>query len=117
MEIPKQTVTDIANTFFIGGTTCDVTLLSMRPPMERSAQTVEILNRLLHVCHIYDLGTLTALESGGGSDSCYTQIAGIPSICGLGASGGFQHTAKEYLNKASIPLRAKILAGFLADPE
>ena len=117
MEIAKQTVADIANTSFIGGTTCDVTLLSMRPPMERSAQTIEILNRLLHVCHKYDLGTLTALESGGGSDSCYTQIAGIPSICGLGASGGFQHTPKEYLNKASIPLRAKILAGFLTDPE
>lgn len=117
METAKKTVEDVANTSFISGTSCDVTLLSMRPPMERSVQTVNILNRLIHVCHKYDLGTLTAMESGGGSDSCYTQMAGIPSICGMGASGGFQHTPKEFLNKASIPLRAKILAGFLADPE
>lgn len=113
MEIAKQEMENVANTSFISGTACQLTLLSVRPPMEKSTQTIEVLNRLLDVCHKYNLGTLTPLESGGGSDSCYTQIAGIPSICGMGASGGFQHTPKEFLYKNSIPLRAKILSGFL----
>ena len=113
MEIAKQEMENVANTSFISGTTCQLTLLSVRPPMEKSDQTIKILNRLLDVCHKYDLGTLTPMESGGGSDSCYTQIAGIPSICGMGASGGFQHTPKEFLCKDSVPLRAKILSGFL----
>ena len=112
MERAMKTVEQIAQTSYISGTSCDAVLLSARSPMEKRTETEELLKKLLCVCEKYHLGTLTPMESGGGSDSCYTQAAGITSICGMGASGGFQHTPKEYLNKASIPLRAKILAGF-----
>ena len=112
MERAMKTVEQIAQTSYISGTSCDAVLLSARSPMEKRTETEELLKKLLCVCEKYHLGTLTPLESGGASDSCYTQAAGITSICGMGASGGFQHTTKEYLNKASIPLRAKILAGF-----
>ena len=115
MEIATREVETVANTAFVPGTSCQVTLLSKRPPMEHSEKTMQILERLLKVCHKYDLGTLTPFESGGGSDSCYTQMAGVPSICGMGASGGRQHTPHEFLNPASIPLRAKILAGFVQE--
>lgn len=115
MDAAQEEIEKIAATDFISGTSCKVTLLSKRPPMEHSEKTMQILEKLLKVCHKYDLGTLTAFESGGGSDSCYTQMAGIPSICGMGASGGRQHTPDEFLNPASIPLRAKILAGFLQE--
>jgi glutamate carboxypeptidase len=115
MHTATREVETVANTAFIPGTSCEVTLLSKRPPMEHSEKTMQILERLLKVCHKYDLGTLTPFESGGGSDSCYTQMAGVPSICGMGASGGRQHTPHEFLNPASIPLRAKILAGFLQE--
>ena len=112
MESAMKTVEQIAQTSYISGTSCDAVLLSARAPMEKRTETEELLKKLLCVCEKYHLGTLTPLESGGASDSCYTQAAGITTICGMGASGGFQHTPKEYLNKASIPLRAKILAGF-----
>ena len=115
MHTATREVETVANTAFVPGTSCEVTLLSKRPPMEHSEKTMQILERLLKVCHKYDLGTLTPCESGGGSDSCYTQMAGIPSICGMGASGGRQHTPHEFLNPASIPLRAKILAGFVQE--
>ena len=91
-------------------TTADIKGIGMVLPTGGIRQ---ILEKLLKVCHKYDLGTLTAFESGGGSDSCYTQAAGVTSICGMGASGKFQHTPNEYLDKASIPLRAKILAAYL----
>ena len=115
METAMETVEEIAQTAYVPGTSCEVTRLSTRPPMEKQPQTLELLNKLLDVCHKYELGTLTPLEAGGGSDSCYTQAAGIPSICGMGASGGLQHTPNEFLNTESIPLRAKILAGFLME--
>lgn len=117
MEQAKQEVEAVAQTAFLPGTTCEVHLLSTRPPMEKTPQTMALLQSLLDVCHKYGLGTLTPVESGGGSDSCYTQAAGIPSICGMGASGGLQHTPNEFLNIPSIPLRAKILAGFLLDAD
>ena len=113
METAMQELEAVARTAFVPGTTCTVNLLSTRPPMEKTPQTLELLNGLLDVCHKYGLGSLTPIESGGGSDSCYTQAAGIPSICGMGGSGGLQHTTNEFLNPDAIPLRAKILAGFL----
>ena len=113
MELVKETVEEIANTSYISGTSCEITLLNTRPPMEKREETLELLDKLLKTCEKYQLGTLTPLEAGGGSDSCYTQAAGVTSICGLGASGGKQHTPGEFLNVSSIPLRTKILTAFL----
>ncbi len=115
MEQTKQVMEEVAQTAFIPGTTCEVHLLGVRPPMEKTPQTMALLQGLLDTCHKYGLGTLTAVDSGGGSDSCFTQMAGVPSICGVGASGGKQHSADEFLNTESIPLRAKILAAFLME--
>ena len=86
--------------------------MGVRPPMEKAPETMALLQGLTNACHKYGLGTLTPMVSGGGSDSCFTQLAGIPSICSMGASGGKQHSPAEYLNAESIPLRAKILAAY-----
>lgn len=114
VECAKRVVDEVAKTEFIPGTSCEVTLLGIRPPMERTPETMALLQGLLDTCHKYGLGTLTPVDSGGGSDSCFTQMAGIPSICSMGGSGGKQHTPDEFLNIESIPLRAKILAGYFA---
>ena len=102
-------------TSFLGDTTATVTRISKRPPMEPNPDTDALFQSLLAVCRKYDLGSLTPVESGGGSDSCYTQAAGIPSICGMGGCGAFCHTEREYILTASVPLRAKILTAFLTE--
>lgn len=107
----------VAENCFVEGTSTTVTLISKRPPMEKNPQTMALFNKLLSVCQRYDLGSLTPVESGGGSDSCYTQAHGIPSICGMGGCGEFCHTNKEYVLIKSIPLRTKILAAFLMNEE
>lgn len=117
VENAKNTVEKIASHAFIPGTHCEVTLLSTRPPMEKRPETLALFDKLLATCDKYQLGTLTPMEAGGGSDSCYTQAAGVTSICGMGASGGKQHTPNEFLNVASIPLRAKIITAFLVDEQ
>lgn len=111
----ENTLFQIAETSFIGNTLTTVVPISKRPPFEKNIETENLFNKLLEVCHKYDLGSLTPVESGGGSDSCYTQMAGVPSICGMGGCGEFCHTNKEYVLKESIPLRAKILTAFLTE--
>ena len=111
----ENTLLQIAETSFIGNTLTTVVPISKRPPFEKNIETENLFNKLLEVCHKYDLGSLTPVESGGGSDSCYTQMAGVPSICGMGGCGEFCHTNKEYVLKESIPLRAKILTAFLTE--
>ena len=115
MEEAAHTVAEIAEKSYLGGTTAAVTPISKRPPMEKNPETMALFDKLLAVCQKYGLGSLTPVESGGGSDSCYTQAAGIPSICGMGACGEFCHTSKEYALIDSISLRAKILTLFLLE--
>lgn len=115
LEEAETTVRQIVETSFIGGTSATVQRISKRPPMEKNPATMELFRKLLGVCREYGLGSLTPVESGGGSDSCYTQAAGIPSICGMGGCGEFCHTNKEYILTESVPLRAKILAAFLTE--
>ncbi len=113
----ERTLEEIVGTSFIGGTTATGTRISLRPPMEKDADTMALFDKLLAACKRHGLGSLTPIESGGGSDSCYTQAAGIPSICGMGGCGEFCHTNREYILTASVPLRAKILTAFLTDEE
>lgn len=115
IEQAKVDVETVAKTEFIPGTSCEAVMLGCRPPMEKRQETLDLLESLQNTCRKYGLGTLTPTESGGGSDSCYTQAAGITSLCGMGASGGKQHSPKEFLNMDSVPLRAKILAAFLRE--
>ena len=111
----ENTLLEIAKTSFIRDTSTIVVPISKRPPFEKNPATEKLFNKLLDVCHKYGLGNLTPVESGGGSDSCYTQMSGIPSICGMGGCGEFYHTNKEYILIESVPLRAKILAAFLVE--
>lgn len=111
----EETISNIVNTSFIEGTTASYSCISMRPPMEKMQKTEVLFSKLLSVCKKYGLGKLTPVESGGGSDSCYTQMIGVTSICGMGACGAFCHTDKEYVDIGSIALRAKIIAAFLVE--
>ncbi len=115
MEIAEKTLSKITETSFIGGTSATLVTIGKRPPMERNRATDVLFNKLLDVCGKYGFGTLTPVESGGGSDSCYTYKAGVASICGMGACGELCHTNKEYVLTESVPLRAKILAAFLGE--
>lgn len=115
MEEAEETVRKIVQTSFIGGTSATFSRISKRPPMEKNPATEALFQKLLAVCQKYDLGSLTPVASGGGSDSCYTQLAGIPSVCGMGGCGEFCHTSKEYILTQSVPLRAKILSAFLTE--
>lgn len=51
---------------------------------------------------------------GGGSDGNLTAALGLPTLDGLGAVGAGLHTADEYVEVASLPNRAALLAGLLA---
>ncbi len=117
IEPAIKVIEDIANTSFVEGTSCVATLLSCRPPMEKREETMVLFNKLKATAEKYGLGSLTAVSSGGGADGCYTQAAGVVTICGMGGCGGFCHTNKEYIEIKSIETRAKIISAFLLNQE
>ena len=117
MEKVARVVEKISRTSYVGETTATLTLVSTRPPMEKTPETMALFEKMRNVCQAYGLGDLTPVESGGGSDSCYTQAAGVTSLCGMGGCGRFCHTTNEYLHIPSVGNRAKIIALFLKDNE
>ena len=117
MDTADRRVREICAKSFLGGTDARVIRLGMRPPMEPSADTDALFARLAEIGREYALEELTPVASGGGSDSAYTQAAGVTSLCGLGGCGAFCHTSREYIEIPSVPRRAKLLAALLAKGE
>ena len=62
-----------------------------------------------------DLGKMGSIFLGGSSDACYFTIAGVPSICAMGVTGEFNHSAKEYALVESLYTRTKVLACAVLD--
>lgn len=115
MKIAKETVKTIAEKSFIGNTTSEITLSSARPPMEKNGKSMALFDKLNNISIKNGLGELTHVESGGGSDSAYTQMAGVTSLCGLGPSGKYYHTNRELVFLDTVTKRAKLLSCLLVE--
>lgn len=53
---------------------------------------------------------LKGVHTKGSGDAGLAAARGVPTICGMGPTGGNLHTDEEYLEAASLPERAKVLA-------
>jgi glutamate carboxypeptidase len=83
-----------------------------RPPMERSTNTV----RLFELARSIGRGLGIDIDegsTGGASDGNFTAALGIPTLDGLGAVGDGAHSIDEYVEIASLPMRAALLAGLI----
>lgn len=100
----------VTETSFVDGSIATLKPVSKRMPMMRTKETDELFEKLCETSLECGLGDLKPVESGGGSDSAYTQLAGVPSVCAVGACGDYCHTVSEYADIASLVKRAKLLA-------
>lgn len=58
-----------------------------------------------------------AERRGGMSDGCWVADAGVPTLDGLGPTGGFDHSPDEFVDVKSISDRAALLVGLLVAVE
>ena len=79
-----------------------------RPPMPESASVT-----LMPIAELVMPG-ITGIPVGGGSDGNFTAALGVPTLDGLGAVGGGAHADTEHLLVASMPERARLVAGIVA---
>jgi glutamate carboxypeptidase len=115
MDEALAVVTKVVGKSFVEGTTSTMSIHSKRMPMVRNEETNQLFERIRQASLSIGLGDMVAIESGGGSDSAYTQLAGVPSVCGLGTCGDFCHTDKEYARIGSLEDRAKLLAATIIE--
>jgi glutamate carboxypeptidase len=79
-----------------------------RPAMPESASST-----LLPLARAVD-PDIAGVAVGGGSDGNFTAAAGVPTLDGLGAVGGGAHADHEFVEVATMPRRAALIAGIVA---
>ena len=97
----------------IKGATVSVTGGFDRPPLERTADVVQLFEQAQLVAK--DLGlTLEEGSAGGGSDGNFTAALGVPTVDGFGAVGDGAHALHEHVEIDALAPRAAVIAGLLA---
>jgi glutamate carboxypeptidase len=83
-----------------------------RYPME-PGQSSDLVGTARSVATQLGLGPIQEARVGGGSDGNFTAALGVPTLDGLGATGGGAHTSEEWIEIASLDRQARLLAGML----
>jgi glutamate carboxypeptidase len=85
-----------------------------RPPLEESASAA-LFDRARRIAADLGLPALTGVAVGGASDGNFTAGIGVPTLDGLGASGGGAHADDEHVLLDELPGRTALVAALLAD--
>jgi glutamate carboxypeptidase len=96
----------------VAGAGVQVSPISVRPPLEASEA---LFARAQKVAADLGLGPLEGVAVGGGSDGNFTAALGVPTLDGLGAVGAGAHAEGEYVLVDTMPERAALLAGLVAE--
>ena len=100
----------VAQTSYIGGTTCRLTRTGDRVAMEKRAENFALLERMNAIYSSCGMPTLGAIRGIGGSDAAYTTQAGIPTVDSIAVRGDFIHTKDEFAYLSSLSSAATRLA-------
>jgi glutamate carboxypeptidase len=85
-----------------------------RPPMEVSGPSMDLYRSAAALAARLGF-PLPSARVGGGSDGNLTASAGLPTLDGLGPSGGGAHAATEHLFVDDLPRRCALLAALLEE--
>lgn len=85
-----------------------------RPVLE-SVSSAPLFDRVCRIAAEQGLATPAQVSVGGASDGNFTAGIGVPTLDGLGASGGGAHADDEHVLVGELPSRIALLTALLAD--
>lgn len=110
MREAEAFVTKIAETSFVEGSSCQVTLMSKRVAMDEKEENFALLTRMNEIYAQVGLPQLEAKTAVGGSDASDMTSRGIVCADSLGVVGDGTHSTEERAEIASLAECAKRLA-------
>lgn len=110
IEDIQQTLQQIAAKQYVSDTKTTLQKVAGFAPMKRTKATEQLFETVKKTYEEMGLPKPHAMMVGGGSDSAYTVLAGVPTVCAMGVKGAYNHTPREYADTASLFERAKVLA-------
>lgn len=99
----------IASITYVEGTTTTIAFMDGIKPMKTTEGVKQLFELVKKAYEENGFGTPYAKYVGGGSDSAYTVLAGVPTVCAMGVKGGRNHSPEEYAIVESLFERAKLL--------
>ena len=93
---------------FLEGVTTSLTRVNHKPAMAASEATRQLM-QLVEKAGNEEGIAITWQAVGGGSDANHTAALGVPTLDGLGPIGAGFHSPAEWLDKASIEPRIRLL--------
>lgn len=97
------------------GTRVSVVADLSRPPMEPTESSGRLFARAQAIARDMGITDLFEGSTGGASDANLIAAAGVPTLDGFGPEGGGAHADDEHVLIASMPRRAALIAGLLAE--
>ena len=98
---------------FLAGVTTTLTQVNHKPAMATSEATRRLMQQVEAAGKAEGIA-ITWQAVGGGSDANHTAALGIPTLDGLGPIGAGFHSPAEWLDKASIEPRIRLLKRIIA---
>lgn len=112
-EKKKEQFEVIAGKVYIKDVTTKMTPVSLMQPMVELESSKELFELVKKVYEEEGFGSPKAITVGGGSDSAYTTMVGVPTVCAMGVKGGRNHTVDEFANVESLFMRAKLMCAVM----
>jgi glutamate carboxypeptidase len=102
-------VEEVAAKTYIEGTSTKVVMLDGLKPMKTTEGVMKLFALVAEASEENGFGKPYAKYVGGGSDSAYTVLAGVPTVCAMGVKGGRNHSPEEFAIVDTLFERAKLL--------
>ncbi|WP_371367616.1 Carboxypeptidase G2 [Sporomusa rhizae] len=100
----------IAAKTYVPGTTTTLTCGANLEAMRTTEGVKRLFALVKETCAENGFGEPYEKLVGGGSDSAYTVVAGVPTVCAMGVKGGRNHSPEEFAIVETLFERAKLLA-------
>jgi glutamate carboxypeptidase len=97
------------------GTTVAVRIDASRPPMESTTASRRLFAQARAIAAGMGITDLREGSTGGASDANLVAAMGVPTLDGLGPEGGGAHADHEHVVIETMPRRAALIAGLLAE--
>ena len=106
----KRQLEEVAAKTYVQGTSTTVIQTPGIAPMQTTDGVRKLFELVKQTYAQLGLGVPYGKHVGGGSDSAYSVIAGVPTVCAMGVKGGRNHSPEEFAVVETLFERAKLLA-------
>ena len=106
----RRQIEEVAAKTYVQGTSTTVVQVPGIAPMKTTDGVRELFAIVKKTYEENGWGEPYGKLVGGGSDSAYSVIAGVPTVCAMGVKGGRNHSPEEFAIVDSLFERAKLLA-------